>query len=835
MSLRFYTNVQMVGDNFLIRGYENGRHFMTREKFNPTLFVPSQKKTKYQTLNGDYVEEVQPGSVRDCREFIKKYENVENFKIYGNTYYIYQYISEKYPEEEIKFDTNKVKITTLDIEVASENGFPDVESSAEEVLLITIQDYSSKQIRTWGLGPFQNKQKNVIYKSFTNERDLLMDFINWWMIEENTPEVVTGWNIELYDIPYLVRRLDRVLGEKLMKRMSPWGLVTEDEIYISGRKHISYDVGGITQLDYLNLYKKFTYKAQESYRLDYIASVELGQKKLDHSEFDTFKDFYTKGWQKFVEYNIVDVELVDRLEDKMKLIELAITMAYDAKANYADVFSQVRMWDTIIYNYLKMKNIVIPPKEKSDKDSKYAGAYVKEPVPGMYDWVVSFDLNSLYPHLIMQFNVSPETLLDERHPSVSVNKILNQELTFEMYKDYAVCPNGAMYRKDVRGFLPELMEKIYKDRTIYKKKMLVAKQEYEKEKTKELEKEIARCNNIQMARKIQLNSAYGAIGNNFFRYYKLANAEAITLSGQVAIRWIENKMNAHLNKILKTKEVDYVIASDTDSIYLNMGPLVETVYKGREKTTEGVVNFLDKVCKVELEKYIESCYQELADYVNAYDQKMQMKRENIAERGIWTAKKRYILNVWDSEGVRYEEPKLKMMGIEAVKSSTPAPCRKMIKDGLKLMMSGTEDEVINFIDKCREEFKKLPPEQVAFPRTASDVRKYYSPSNIYAPKTPIHVRGALLFNHYVKQNNLTNKYSLINNGEKIKFIFLKKPNTIQENVISFIQDFPKELGLDKYIDYELQFEKSFIDPLKSILDSIGWSVEKTTTLESFFA
>lgn len=409
--MRFYTNVQMVGDHFLVRGYENGKHFMTREKFNPTLFVPSQKKTKYQTLSGDYVDAVQPGCVRDCREFIKKYEGIENFKIYGNTYYIYQYISEKYPEEELKFDIGKIKLSTLDIEVASENGFPDVESAAEEVLLITIQDYSSKQIRTWGMGPFKNQQKNVIYRSFDNERDLLMDFINWWMIEENTPEVVTGWNIELYDIPYLVRRLDRILGEKLMKRMSPWGLVTEDEVYIAGRKHISYDVGGISQLDYLNLYKKFTYKAQESYRLDYIASVELGQKKLDHSEFDTFKDFYTKGWQKFVEYNIIDVELVDRMEDKMKLIELAITMAYDAKANYTDVFSQVRMWDTIIYNYLKKRNIVIPPKEKSDKDSKYAGAYVKEPVPGMYNYVVSFDLNSLYPHLIMQYSISPETLV----------------------------------------------------------------------------------------------------------------------------------------------------------------------------------------------------------------------------------------------------------------------------------------------------------------------------------------------------------------------------------------------------------------------------------------
>jgi DNA polymerase elongation subunit (family B) len=824
----------MVGDHFLVRGYENGKHFMTREKFYPTLFVPSKKNTKYQTLNGEYVEAVQPGTVRECREFIKKYDGVKGFDISGNDRYIYQYISETYPEDELKFDISKIKVTTIDIEVASENGFPDVESSAEEVLLITIQDYNTKQIRTWGLGKFNNQQSNVNYRSFSNEYDLLNDFISWWMIEENTPEVITGWNSELYDIPYLVRRIDRVLGEKLMKRMSPWGLVTESEKFISGRKHISYDIGGVSQLDYLNLYKKFTYKAQESYRLDHIANVELGQKKLDHSEFDTFKDFYTKGWQKFVEYNIKDVELVDRLEDKMKLIELALTMAYDAKANYADVFSQVRMWDTIIYNYLKKKNIVIPPNVRSDKDSKYAGAYVKEPIPGVYDWVVNFDLNSLYPHLIMQYNISPETLVEQRHPSVTVDKILNQEIDFEPYKEYAVCANGAMYRKDVRGFLPELMEKIYKDRTIYKKKMIAAKQEYEKKKTKELEKEIARCNNIQMARKIQLNSAYGAIGNQYFRYFKLANAEAITLSGQVSIRWIEDKINKYLNKVLKTQDIDYVIASDTDSIYLNMGPLVETVYKGREKTTESVVSFLDKVAKVELEKHIEGCYQELADYVNAYDQKMQMKRENIADRGIWTAKKRYILNVWDSEGVRYEEPKLKMMGIEAVKSSTPAPCRQMIKDGLKLMMSGTEEQVIKFIDKCRSDFKKLPPEQISFPRTASDVRKYRSQSDIYMKGTPIHIRGALLFNHYIKEKNLTNKYSLIGNGEKIKFIYLKKPNIIQENIISFIQDFPTELGLDKYIDYELQFEKSFLEPLKSILDAIGWKTEHTTTLESFF-
>ncbi|QJT70157.1 DNA polymerase [Synechococcus phage SynMITS9220M01] len=823
----------MIGNQFLVRGVEDGRRFETRDEFFPTLFVKSKKKTKYKTLTGDSVDEIRPGTVRDCREFYKKYDEVDGFEIYGNDRYIYQYISEKYPEDEIKFDISKIKLVTLDIETTAEYGFPDVESAQEEILAITIQDYTTKQIITWGVKPFANKQENVTYHHCPTEHELLSRFINYWM--QDVPDVVTGWNIQFFDIPYICKRLNRVLGEKLMKRFSNWGLVTEGEVQIMGRTHPVFDVGGLTQLDYLDLYKKFTYKAQESYRLDYIAEVELGQKKLDHSEFETFKDFYSKGWQKFIEYNIVDVELVDRLEDKMKLIELALTMAYDAKVNYADVFYQVRMWDNIIYNDLKKRNIVIPPRNKSQKNEKYAGAYVKEPIPGKYDWVVSFDLNSLYPHLIMQYNISPETLLDERHPTASVERILNEEVNFEMHKDYAVCANGAMYRKDVRGFLPELMDKMYNERVIFKKRMLQAKQQYEKTPTKALEKEIARCNNIQMAKKISLNSAYGAIGNQYFRYYKLANAEAITLSGQVSIRWIENKTNEYLNNLLQTKDTDYVIASDTDSIYINFGPLVDKFFSAKSGDKAAVVSILDKICQEKLEPFIERSYEKLASYVNAYDQKMQMKRENIADRGIWTAKKRYILNVWNSEGVQYTEPKLKMMGIEAVKSSTPAPCRRMIKDALKLMMSGTEEDVIDFIDKSRAEFKKMPPEQISFPRSVSDVQKYKGSSEIYVKGTPIHARGALLYNHYIKDKKLTNKYSLIQNGEKIKFCYLKKPNILHENVISFIQDFPTELGLDKYIDYDLQFDKSFLEPLKIILDSIGWSVEKTINLELFFA
>ena len=835
--MKFYTNVFQIGNSMLVRGYDNGRHFEDRVEFRPTFFVPSKRKrSKWKTLDGQLVDPIKPGTIKDCREFIDKYSQVQNFSIYGNERYVHQYISEEYPEPEINFDLNKIKLITIDIEVAAESGFPDVFNVAEELLLITIQDYATKRIITFGSRPYtQNPQrKNHIYIDCHSEEGLITRFVDWWT--KNTPEVITGWNCEMYDIPYLMGRIERLMGEKYAKRMSPWGICRRNEITIHGRPNIVYDIAGISVIDYLDLYKKSPATPnQESFKLDHIAMMELGQKKLDHSEFDTFRDFYTKNWQKFVDYNIVDVELVDRLEDKLKLIDLCCTRAYDAKINFSDVAFQVRTWDAIIYNYLKKKNIVIPQKDRNSKDAKYAGAYVKEPKPGRYEWVVSFDLNSLYPHLIMQYNISPETLQEKKHPSTNVDRMLSQEDTFELYKDFAVCANGAMYRKDKKGFLPELMEKMYNERVIFKKRMIKAKKAYEKTPTKDLEKEIARCNNVQMSKKIALNSAYGAIGNQYFRYYKLANAEAITLSGQVSIRWIENKMNQKMNKILKTEGKDYVIASDTDSIYLHMGDLVEVVYKGREKTTEGVVGFLNKVCEMELEPYIESSYQELADYVNAYDQKMIMKRENIASTGIWTAKKRYILNVWDSEGVRYDEPKLKMMGIEAVKSSTPAPCRTLIKDALKLMMNGTEEDVIDFIDESRKKFKTLPPEDIAFPRTASNVQKYRSVASIYEKGTPIHIRGALLFNHYVKKNKLDKKYSLIGNGEKVKFLYLKKPNIIQENVISFIQDFPNELGLNKYVDYDLQFDKSFVEPLKAILDAIGWNVEKTVNLELFFS
>ena len=828
--MKFYTNVEQAGNRLLVRGYNNGQRYSDRIPFNPTLFLPTKQHSKWKTLEGQPVQPHRFGSITEAREFVKGYKEVPDFEIHGNTRFLYQYIAEQHPEDQVKFDSSKIRIFNIDIETAAENGFPDIESADQEILAISIKDSFTGRITVFGARPYDNKDSMVDYMHFRSEESMLGAFLEYW--QANFPDVITGWNVQLFDMPYICNRVERILGDKFVKLLSPWKLVSQREIFIKGRKQFAVDTLGISTLDYLELYKKFTYTNQESYRLDHICNVELGEKKLDHSEYDTFKEFYEHDWQKFIDYNIHDVRLVDKLDDKMKLIELAYTMAYDAKVNYEDVFSQVRMWDNYIYNELNKRKIAIPPKKESTKDTKYAGAYVKEPKPGFYDWVVSFDLNSLYPHLIMQYNISPETLRDTRHPSATVDGILNQEVIIE--KEFATCANGAQYRKDRHGFLPEMMQKMYDSRVIFKKKMIKAKQQYEKTPTVELMKEIARCNNIQMAKKISLNSAYGAIGNEHFRYYKTANAEAITLSGQVSIRWIENKMNEYLNKLLSTQDKDYVIASDTDSIYLNLGPLVNKFLASKSSDKAAVVSLLNKICEEKFEPFIEESYKELATYVSAYEQKMSMKRENIADRGIWTAKKRYILNVWDSEGVRYNEPKMKIMGLETARSSTPAYFRDKLYAAFQIIISKDNDELITFINGVRNETKERPYDEVAFPRGVNNLSKYRHPTNIYTSGTPIHVRGALLYNWYVRKYQIEHKHPFIQEGEKIKFMYLKTPNPLHENCISFFGELPKEFGIEKYVDYQTQFEKSFLEPLKNVLQCIGWEHQKRITLGSFF-
>ena len=823
---RFYTNIIQWGNNLLLREIVNGERINRRVKYSPTMFCPVMRETKYKTLQGKYVMPVKHETIKEAKNWVQQYEDQPHL-VYGNTNFQFNYLYEQYPN--LEWNMDEVLIITIDIEVACENGFPNVQEASEEILSITIKNQQNKQIFVWGVGKFKTERKDVVYIECDNEYELLTEFIKFWKL--NQPDVITGWNTEFFDIPYLCNRIKKIMNEDTLKDLSPWRSVLSKTIYQMGRQYQVYDIQGVAALDYYDLYRKFTYTNQESYKLDHIANVELGIKK-DENPHDTFRDWYTNDFQSFIDYNIKDVEIVDQLEDKMKLIELCLTMAYEAKVNYVDVLGSVRYWDVLIHNYLMDKKIVIPQKTNKEKSDKYEGAYVKDPQVGEHKWVVSFDLNSLYPHLIMQYNISPETLKsDKTIPNMNVDKLLSKKVDTSILKDTTMTPNGALFRTDKKGFLPEMMQTMYEDRVKYKRAMLDAKQEYEKTKNPKLLKMISKFDNIQMARKISLNSAYGAIGNNWFRYYNLPIAEAITTSGQLSIRWIEEKLNEYMNELLKTKDVDYVIASDTDSVYIRFDELVE---KFKPKNP---VDFLDTIAKEKVEPFINKVYKELADYTKAFEQKMQMKREVIADKGIWTAKKRYILNAHDVEGVRYKEPKLKIMGIEAVKSSTPAPCRENIKQALRIIMDGDEKELNTFIQNFRKKFLTLAPEDVAYPRGVNGLSKWTESHNLFKKGAPIHVKGAILYNHLIKKNKLGYKYPLIQEGDKIKFLHMKLPNVYQSSSISFITKLPKEISFA--VDYDLQFEKSFVEPLNYIIEKIKWNVDRSYgtqgTLESFFA
>lgn len=770
--------------------------------------------------------------MRDCKEFMDKYADVDNFTVYGTTNYVHQFISDAFPKT-IKYDRTRINICTIDIEVASSgDGFPEPRDAKHEIITITIKNNNGTIYHTWGLHDFNPDKSGmpVLYRKCKNERELLLDFIDYWA--DHVPDILTGWYSEFFDVPYLVNRIARIFGEDMVKSLSPWKLVRENNVYIAGVQHVGFNIVGVTQLDYIDLFKKFTLNTlgqQESYKLDHIANVVLGEKKLDYSEYGSLHMLYKHDYQKFVEYNVKDVELVDKIEDKLGLIDLVLTMAYRAKCSLGETLGTVGIWDAILYNEFKSRKIVVPPKTDSRYDT-IEGGYVKNPQVGLHNWVVSFDLNSLYPHLIMQYNMSPETVVNDIVSGVNVDKLLEMP-DLDIPNGMCLTATGQLFRNDIEGIIPQVIQAYYNERVVIKQKMIDAKQRYEKEKSKSIEREISILDNNQMAIKIAMNSFYGALANKYFRFFDQRVAEAITVSGQYTIRWAEKILNEYLNNILKTNE-DYVIAIDTDSVYLNMGPLVEKILPNETNKTK-IVDFLNKASG-EIEKHLDKGYQQLADYMKAPQQKMVMKREIIADKAIWTAKKRYIAHVWDSEGVRFAEPKLKVTGIEAVRSSTPQIVKELIMDTLKKVITQSEDEVQKWIEELREKWMDLTPEEIAFPRGVSNMGKFADSASLYKSGTPIHVRAALLYNDQLKKLKLTGQYEQIQSGNKMKFLYLKMPNPIMENVMGFVTVLPKEFELTQYIDYDTQFEKTFLDPIKIILDAMGWNAEKQNNLEDFF-
>lgn len=833
MNREFYSWAWQYGNKVLLRGVRNGKRFNEKHEFKPTLYVRAEGESPYKGLYGENIKPIEFGCNSDVKEFLDKYSEIENYPIYGQTDLTYQFLSAKYPGD-IEFDLSQLSIWSIDIETTAEGGFPNVDNPQEKILLITVMNNNTKEIFTFGEGDWTpgeaTKGLNVTYESCVDEYELLTKFGTWWCNEY--PDIITGWNSQLFDIPYLVSRMDRILGNDAKNALSPFNMTRRRAIKMHNKEMTTYDIKGVAQLDYLDLYKKFTYTAQESYKLDYIAEVELGKNKLE-SGYDTFKEFYDNDWNRFIDYNIIDTKLVDELEDKMKLIELIATMCYDAKCNFNDIYSSVRTWDCLLYNHLLSKNIMIPQRKHAE-GRRIEGAFVQEPKPGAYDWVMSFDATSLYPSIIMQYNMSPETLVSGAI-STNVEKLLNRKVGIrEDYKvDFATCANGQTFRRDKQGLFPEIVSKFFDDRQRYKKLMIQAQNDYEKTKDPKHLNNISKFNNFQMARKIQLNSLFGAMGNEFFRYYDTRIAEGITMTGQLIIRETAKALDDYMNKVCDTKDEMYSFYSDTDSCYITMNNLVQKFFKDMSK--DKIVDTLDKIGNDKIEPAINKAMVRLANDTNAFEQKIFFKREAIADRGIWVAKKRYALNVSDNEGVRYAEPKLKVMGLEIVRSSTPAPVRESLRKAVKLCLETDEQTLQNFVAENWDAFKKLPVEAIAFPRGCNNLGKYTSQADIYTKGTPMHVRGALMYNHLLKKHKAGNKYEVINDGDKIKFLYLKEPNHIGENCVGFISKLPTEFDVHRYVDYETIFEKSFVDPLKTIAEGLGWNTRPVATLEDLFS
>ena len=843
MQNKFYTNVQCVGNNILYRGVIDGKRVKAKIPYKPSLYEIAKTETPYRTLKGEFLREIQFETIRDAKDYLRQFDDVSGKTIYGNNRFEYVYIGEEH-RGPVEWDLDHVSVAVFDIEVGSENGFPEPSLANEPITAITIS-YLNGHTFVFGCGDYE-VQGDERYMKCVDEYHLLKYFLKLWV--DKCPDAISGWNTKFFDIPYIVNRMRKVLGEDETKKLSPWNMIRERQIKVNNDMQTVYDIVGVGDFDYLELYKWYSPdgKSQDSYKLDNIAHQELNERKLSYDDYDNLHDLYKRNFQRFIEYNIKDVKLIFRLDEKLKLFELGLTLAYDTKTNYNDVFAQTRMWDALTYNKLNSQNIIVPPREIQDKDEAFEGAYVKVPQVGLHEFVASFDLDSLYPHLMMQYNISPETLVEPEDytgemrsiisSGVSVDKMLERQVDTSLLSKNKVTltPNGQFFRTDIQGFLPKMMEEMYEDRKKFKKMMLQAKQEYEDEtdanKKFEISKRVARYNNLQLAKKVSLNSAYGALGSQYFRFYDLRMALAVTTAGKLSIRWIENKLNAYLNKVLKT-DSDYVIASDTDSIYLRLNELILSILgENAKKDIWKTIDLMDKICEQKIRPYIDKSYAELAEYVGAYAQKMRMKREALADRGIWTAKKRYILHVYDNEGVRYHEPVMKVMGLEMIKSSTPGAIREKLNDALPILMKSTESAMQDFIAEFREQIRTLPVEDISFPRGVNNLEEYTDKNHIYRKGTPLNVKSSLLYNHYLKEYGLDKKYPLIKSGEKIKYVYLKQPNTIKDIAIAFPGRLPPEFKLDDYIDYEVQFEKAFLDPLKVILDCVGWSHQRVASL-----
>lgn len=816
--MAFYKNVLFQKDKVYVVLQDGEETEYKILDYKPRAFIPTNNPTSFQDdKEGLFLEEIRFNNSYEKNNYLRS----QNIKVFGTKYNEYDWITENFAGK-MDYDESKIRVGMTDIEVDSSHGFPEPSLAEQEVQLITIT--LNGYYHVFGCGQYQTKSDQEIYYQCSDEKHLLKEFIKFW--RKAKFDVISGWYIRGFDIPYLINRIRKLFGDNAANALSPWNRIVDDKIMNSnGMEDVpTYKILGISIMDYRELYMKFNDKPREDYKLDTIAYYELKEKKMDYAEYGNLKTLAKENFQKYTEYNIRDVSLIWKLEARKKFLSLAFNLAYTAKVNFDHVFQQTVMWDGIYYNYVYEYGQVPRIKTWQSPRSNYAGGYVKEPIPKLYGWTVSVDATSMYPSIMMELNISPETyrgkkedifqyLLDETNP------YLDKCQGFKV----GVAANGALFDNRRRGNLASIIENMFADRARYKDKMIELKQNGGSES------DIATYNILQMTKKVCLNSAYGALGSPWFRFYEKDMAEAITRTAQLVIQLAAKKVNELLNSEFKTKDVEYVIYIDTDSLYINFDSFVDPSWSHDE-----AIEHIDRFTEEKIYPYFDNAFRELQKNMNAYEQKIFFKREAIADKAFFKRKKRYILNVLDNEHVRLDPSEIKITGIEAIKSATPEICRDALKESFRIMLTGTEEQMHEYITGFKQTFKQQPLYVIATSTTCNNIQKYSSSTHLHAKGAPWHVKGAINFNYLLNKFDLIEKYDLIKEGEKVKILALKTPNPMRMNVIAFTTVLPEELGLVNWIDYDSLFNKLYLSPLTELLEIRGWSNKKTTTLEALF-
>jgi DNA polymerase elongation subunit (family B) len=831
--MEFYTSVDSRNDQLYVCGYRDGKKFKEKIAYQPYLFLPTtdlpNQKSPYKTITNEPVERQDFRTISEARQFVGMRQKIKNSKTYGMTDYKFVYLYDQFPGV-VEFDFSLLNVISIDIENDSEGGFANIDTADKEINAITLAKKQDGRMRsiTFGFYDYALETEDTIYIKCKDEVDLLNKFLRIWRSKAWLPDIITGWNNKFYDIRYIVNRMKRLLPEGEFHKLSPFNWVAEETVrQRDGKEFIGYNIFGVRIIDYYEAYKKYATGERESYKLDFIAEYELKERKTDYSQYGSLAKLYAQNKELFYTYNIQDTILILRLEEKIHFIEQIVIQAYVCKVNYDNLLKTVKAWDVLIHNYLMDRGIVVPFFEESDDTTTIMGGYVKEPIPGLYENVGSLDFTSLYPSVAMTFNISPDMLQGKTNKLFSVETldgVMMPKYTDALEeKNLALTANGCFFRCEREGFFPAIMKHFFAERKRFRLLEADARKEHEADKDDATKRNLyLRYKNIQTAYKLLNNSGYGAMANAWFRWFDNRLAEGITSTGQLASKYVAVHLNIFLNNYFKTENKDYIVYQDTDSAYV--------AFPKDFKTPQEIVELMKSTVQPEVARICA----EFCRKMHAFDNKLEMKLEKVCMQAFFIRKKRYSLSISYDEGIMHETPKLKVTGLESVRSTVPKLTRDAMKSIFQLIFEGKQDEIHLFIADFKKKFYKMGFDEIGAPTSVNNIDLYSDEVNLYRRSTPIQVKGAIFYNRFLRERGLDKTCELIYNHDKVKYCYLHPENPTKQGVICVKADYPKDWGLEKFIDYDHQWEKTFLNPIEAVFGVVQFTSAKEPDLNDMF-